>query len=130
MSEVRDFDEEYGFADKEGVSFKLGGHVFTTKPVLHPYILLKRDGNEGGLETAIRIIRSSLTSEDEQIFSQLIDDPEVLISANQVDQIAAWIMEEISGRPTKQPRSSGAGEKQTGRTSKAVSPLPDRTATA
>lgn len=108
MAEVRDFDAEYDFASKEGVTFKLGGREFRTKPVASPGPLL----NPGsGLDAAMKIFQAVLVPEDLDAFNELVNDPNpnVLISASQIDNIAAWLVEVTSGRPTESPASSGNG---------------------
>lgn len=101
-----DFDEEFDLANKEGVSFVLGGHTFTTKGSLHPKAFLNKDR---GLEFAIGLIRVALIPEDREVFDAMIEDPDILLSAKQVDSVGSWLVEVYSDRPTESPAKSGAG---------------------
>jgi hypothetical protein len=119
---IRNFDEEYEFDKVKPVVFILGGKTLHAKPILHPSLFLSRKEGETGIESAVRIIMGSLIDADKKVFQALIDDPNIRISANQVDDIATWLLEVASGgRPTKSRPTSGNGAAKTGTGSKATS---------
>lgn len=115
MSEPRDFDAEYDWSNRAGLTFKLGGHVFTTKPVA-PVKAFMTSG-KSGLDVAMDFFKAILVPDVVPIFMEMIESDTVLISAKQIDSIAAWLMGELSGNPTESPASSGNGENATSSTS-------------
>lgn len=104
----RDFDEEYkDQIGRDGHTFVLAGIEFTTKGHIPPAAFLHE---RGGVNTAISIIRACLDDEQRQRFNDLLMDYNAPITAEQVDQIGVWLLEQESGnRPTKEPASSGPG---------------------
>lgn len=103
----RNFDEEFGLQEKKPVQFVLGGQTFTVRPVLHPAILMQ---DLDGLEGLLRFIRGCLDAPSREAFQALIDDPDVLVSVDQISAVSSFIVEELSdGRPTASPASSGDG---------------------
>lgn len=107
----KDFDEAFAwYDDLEGHTFVLGGEKFHTVPVSTPESWLAMR-SEQGLDGTIAYLRKMLVPEDVERFTALIDNEnrDVLISAHQVDQVALWLLEVASGRPTKAPGRSNAG---------------------
>lgn len=110
----RNFDEEYAYDQLEGHTFVLGGRKFHTIAVSTPQAYLAlRDGI--GLDGAIGFLRKMIVEEDREEFEALIaeDNTSVMVSAHQVDAVAAWLIEVAVGRPTQAPASSKAGRKTT-----------------
>jgi hypothetical protein len=102
----RNFDDEYQIAAKEGHSFTLAGQVFRTKAIAP--VAAFRD-KETGLDAAIMFLKRLLVPEDREAFDLLMDNEDAPISPHQIDQIATWLIEETSGRPTESPAGSGSG---------------------
>lgn len=103
----RDFDAE--FADslsQPGFTFKLGGHTFHTKPVPPPKAFLVK---ERGFMAAHDFLLAMLTPEDREVYEKMVEDPNANLSAFQIDEIASWLIEVTSERPTEAPASSGSG---------------------
>lgn len=118
----RNFDEEYAFDKQKPTAFVLGGKTLQATPILHPSIFLSRDTKLSGVEAAVKIIMGALVPKDRKVFQGLLDDPDVRISASQVDDIATWLLEVASeNRPTKSRSSSGNGGAKTGTGSKGSS---------
>jgi hypothetical protein len=110
----RNFDEEYAYDQLEGHTFVLGGRKFHTHPVSTPQAYLAlREGM--GLDGAIGFLKKMIVDEDLQEFNDLIaeDNASVMVSAHQIDAVAAWLIEVAVGRPTTAPASSKAGRKTT-----------------
>lgn len=106
MADVRNFDEEYDYSSKQGLTFILGGYEFHSKPIAPPAAFLSE---KKGMDFAVSFLKDVLLPEDREIFIKMIEDSDVMISAYQLDQIAAWVMEQTSGRPTQSPPTSGSG---------------------
>lgn len=123
----RNFDEEYQITEKEGHSFTLAGQVFRTKAIAP--VAAFRD-KETGLDAAIMFLKRVLVPEDREKFDALMADEDAPISPYQVDQIATWIIEETSGRPTESPDTSGTGDGTTSTPLKAVSSTQEETGTS
>lgn len=104
--EVLDFDEEYEDVEKVGMTFKLGGQVWHTKAIAP--VAAFRDKTEG-LDAAVNFLALTLVAGEQEAFLEMIDDPESGISAYQLDQVAAKVIERTSGRPTGRRGSSGTG---------------------
>lgn len=122
MSEVRDFDAEFGLDEKEGLAFKMGGQEFRTKPVA-PLKAFRADFG-GGMDSAISFISLTLVAEDRERFQALVEDPDSLLSPFQVAEVAKWLIEETMGRPTVPPASSENGSGATDDSSKDASSSP------
>lgn len=122
----RNFDDEYQIAAKEGHSFTLGGQTFHTKAIAP--VAAFRD-KETGLDAAIMFLKRLLVPDDREAFEALLANEDAPISPFQIDQIASWLIEETSGRPTDSPGSSGTGgePEATSTSLKAVSSTPEET---
>lgn len=116
---TRNFDEEFDYSSKEGHTFVLGGYTFHTVQVAPPAAFLSLNMG-AGFEVAANFIRCILIEEDKPTFEELLTSTTnvVPVSAFQIDQIASWLIGEMSGRPTEAPDSSGNGVGRTSSTSK------------
>lgn len=121
MSDVKDFDAEFKMEEKRGVSFILRGREFHTKKLLSVKDWKAEKGN--GLDYSIALIKLSLVAEDRDAFQAIIDDEDGP-GPFQIDQIATFIWEKLSGRPTVSPEPSGPGPVATnsGSTENSASP--------
>lgn len=110
----RDFDEEFALDQREGHTFVLGGQKFHTIAVTTPESYTALYENRGFVGT-LQFLRKMLVPEDIEAFDKLVADEnrDVLISAYQVDQVANWLIEVATGRPTKAPGSSTPGRAAT-----------------
>lgn len=124
QSAPRDFDAEYDLANRTGKQFRLGGHTFTTKGV--PPVAAFR-GKERGLDAAIKFLQDVLIPEDREIFTSMLDDAGTLISGPQIDDVASWLISELSERPTPASDSSGSTGAQSETSSKAALSSVDET---
>lgn len=127
MAEVRNFDEEFAdYKDREGPTFVLGGQEFHAKGVVSVSAFMDKD-NESNINASVRFLRLALLPEDREKFDELVEDPDVLISMYQIDEVVNWIIAQVSGRPTEARAPSGGGGARTARTLKAASNSPAAT---
>lgn len=99
MAEPINFDEE--FEDEfegEEFSFILSGQTFNTKNFIPPKAFLS---GERGFASAIHFFRHVLDEDSRERFDKLVDDSNSRVSARQLDRIAARVIQEVSGRPTR-----------------------------
>jgi hypothetical protein len=85
-------------------------------------VVAKEQGGRVELDAAVATLRAVL---EEVAASE--EKPSVIVSAYQVDQVASWLIEVTSGRPTPGPVSSGTGPDTTSDGSKESSPSPAET---
>lgn len=120
----RDFDAER--KKREGHTFKLGGETFHTYPGMS-YTFINRSDKEmeekaesdGRLTAVVGWIRNLIVVEEREKFDAVLTNPEIYIEAQDVLDLSSWLLEAISGRPTKRPASSGNGAGRPGTGSKA-----------
>lgn len=121
----RDFDKER--KKKPGHTFKLGGETFHTYPGLSVTLLkhfqTRKEGEElsgqEALDETLDFIRTLIVKGDREKFNTLIDSEDIYIDGDDLLELSNWLVEVISGRPTKRPASSGNGAAKTGTGSKA-----------
>lgn len=120
----RDFDKER--KKKPGHTFKLGGETFHTYPGLSVTFIRREEGTDVlPLDQTLAFIRSLIVEKERATFDNLIKSPDIYIEGDDLLAVSNWLVEVISGRPTKRPVSSGNGAKATGTGSKAKSSSPD-----
>ena len=129
---MKDFDEARATRptlDEDARSFKLAGETFTIRPFVRA----------DTLAAAGRVSDKSSIADDVDAFDELIvgfledadherylalrrreTDP---VTFNDLMELAAWMVETSSGRPTRQPSPSTAGPGKTGDGSTGESPL-------
>lgn len=109
----RDFDAERKKTKKDGHKFTVGGETFRTYPGMSVTFWAAQEKAKGKsdipLERTIRFLRSLIVKEDRVRFDKLIYSDDVYIEADELVDISNWLIEVISGRPTKSPASSGNG---------------------
>lgn len=114
----RDFDKER--KKKPGHTFKLGGETFHTYPGMSVTFIRKESTEDTTpLDGTLSFIRSLILPKDRDKFDTLINSEDIYIEADDLLELSNWLVEVISGRPTKRPASSGNGAAKTGTGSKA-----------
>lgn len=107
----RDFDAER--TERDTHSFTIGGetfHTYTAMSVTFWKAQQKREGDEQiPLERTIRFLRSMILREERERFDAMLESEETYIAANELLEVSNWLIEVISGTPTKSPASSGSG---------------------
>lgn len=101
----RNFDAERS-APSEGHAFTLAGHTYHTRGQAPPSAFLDK---ASGLEAAVSFIKAVLVPSDVETFEALMASDECPASAHEINDIAIWLIEVTSGRPTPAPVSSGSG---------------------
>lgn len=132
MSEqYRDFDAELPVKKSPKLRFKLGGEEFSTLEHLHPSVFLVA-GEERGTRGAVGFLQRTLDRDSRVLLDEMLADPDVEISDEQLDSVAAWVLRHLSGsaeRPTQPSSPSGGGDGSTSNTSKESSPSPEPVST-
>ena len=110
-SRFKDFGDDQNVV-KEPLSFKLYGEDFHCHPALQGKVLLdtvsKADASDPA--AAARMIddffQKSLTEESYERFNSLLNDSEKIVTVETLSEITAWLVEQYSERPTKEPERS------------------------
>jgi hypothetical protein len=106
---------------KKGHTFTLVGETFHTYPGMSVTFVNTEDEEEEQLkplQSIIKFIRSLIVKDERERFDRLLNDPDVYIDVDDLLEIARWLVEVTSGRPTKSPSSSGNGAGRTSSGSK------------
>jgi hypothetical protein len=107
----KDFGDDQNVV-KEPLSFKLYGQDFHCHPALQGKALLDTVSKADAADpaAAARMIdeffKKSLTDESYERFNALLDDPEKIVTVETLSEIVAWLVEQYSERPTKEPERS------------------------
>jgi hypothetical protein len=115
MPRHKDFSGGRKIGDYEPITFSLNNQEFTAKPAIQGSTLLEfvasADGDSGGAmaNALYTFFKDVMTPEEYDRFMVLLKDPEVIIDMELIGEIAAWLVEEYSGRPTEQPKLSSVG---------------------
>lgn len=105
-----------GEVDKTPLSFKLHGEEFNCRPSIQGKVLLNIVANSGGddgvgVANAITSFFSAcLEPESFDRFETLLANPDKIVTVETLGEITAWLVEEYSSRPTKQPEVSSSGQ--------------------
>lgn len=107
--------KDFGAGDStrsEPLSFKLHGEEFECYPNLQGKVLLdlavnsSEDSGVAAAKTVTDFFVHALKPESYERFNVLIEDPERIVTVETLADITAWLVEEYSGRPTKEPSGS------------------------
>lgn len=136
---MKDFDEARtarSTRDAEERSFKLGGETFTIRPAVRPETLAAAarvttdSGVADDIEAFDELILGFLEDEGRARYETLRRREEDPVTFTDLMEVAAWMVEVNSGRPTVQPSPSSAGLPQTPTSLTVVSPSQAETQTA
>lgn len=109
----RDFDAERAKRPARVVRFTLGGQKFEGRATLR-IGLLREIRKLTGSASNEKLIESVLGEADAQRWRDLLDDPDTDIEASDIADVAMWIFEVASDRPTGSPSDSSAGPNTAG----------------
>jgi len=120
----RDFGSAQVFdtADMEPIIFKLDGETFICRSALPGAALLDfvsdADSGEGGRasESIVRFFKLAMDDTEHQRFQAFITRSTRVIPIDTLAEIAAWLVEVYSERPTPRPLASPNGTSTTDRT--------------
>lgn len=117
----KDFGKTKTIDDYEPLSFTLEDQEFTCRRAINGASLLKfvadADSQEGGRSAMalLDFFDQALEELDAKRFRRLVDDPDILLEIATIGEIAAWLVEQYTGRPTEEPSESSGGSKKIGR---------------
>lgn len=109
---TRDFGATKRLTDFDPLNFMLNGETFNCRPAIQGNTLLdfvaEADSDDGGKAAgALRsFFAKSLTEEDYSKFTLMLDSPDVIVDLSVLGDIAGWLVEEYTSRPTTEPESS------------------------
>lgn len=115
MTRHKDFSGGTKISEFEPLTFSLNGQKFEAVPAIQGSTLLEfvasADGESGGAAaTALyKFFEDVMEPDQYQRFQAVLKDPEVIIDMELIGEIAGWLVEEYTSRPTKRPESSSDG---------------------
>jgi len=115
MARHKDFSGGKKISDFEPLTFSLNKKKFTAKPAVQGSALLEfvaaADSDSGGAaaQALYGFFESVMDEKEYAKFMGVLKDPEVIIDMELIGEIAAWLVEEYSSRPTEQPEPSASG---------------------
>lgn len=107
----------------EPIEFELNEQTFRCKPALQGAVLLefvsRADSNDGAAAAgALYSFFEDVMETDEYArFREYLRNPDVIIEMDTIGDIAAWLIEEYTARPTQPSESSASGPSSSGPTS-------------
>jgi hypothetical protein len=116
----KDFSGGTKIEDFEPLTFTLNGQKFECVPAIQGSVLLEfvaaADGESGGAaaNALYKFFRDTMTREEYERFDLMLKDPEVIIDMETIGEIAGWLVEEYTARPTRRPVSSVGGPSTSG----------------
>lgn len=119
----KDFGKTTAIDEFPPLGFALNGEEFACKQAMSGAVLLdfvrRADSNSGGMaaEAIIDFLSMAMEEEDAARFDALIKDPEHIVEVETLGEIAGWLVEQYTTRPTKARSRSASGRSNGGRTS-------------
>jgi len=126
-SRFKDFGKTQTLDDFPPLGFALNGEEFVCRPAVAGAVLLdfvrRADSNSGGMaaDAIVEFLEDSLEENDKERFVAMIRDPEVIVEVDTLGEIAGWLIEQYTSRPTKPRSRSAGGRSSTGRGSTDIS---------
>lgn len=120
-SRYRDFGKTQALDEYEPLAFALNGDDFSCRPALAGAVLLdfvrRADSDSGGVaaEAIIQFLEDSLEEPDRDRFTSMIRDPDVIVEMDMLGDIAGWLIEQYTARPTKPRTRPANGRSSIGR---------------
>jgi hypothetical protein len=113
-------------APTDPVTFSLNNQTFSARPAIQGAFLLhfvtQADSDSGGqaAEALMNFYQRVLLPESWERFEKLINDPDTIVSIEQLSEIVGWLVSEYTKRPTTGSSSSSPGPLTVGPTSTAT----------
>lgn len=108
MTRFKRFSSGQRVDELEPLEFELAGEVFHCKPALQGYelIMFMSESNveDRGAESVLKLFDRVMAASEYERFQALLTGDDVIISINDLGEIAAWLVEQYTERPT-QPQS-------------------------
>lgn len=101
--------------DFEPVEFQLNDQTFTCKPALQGAVLLEfvshADSESGGAQAGALygLFEDCMEPKEYERFRAYLNQPDLIIEMTTIGDIASWLVEEYTARPTQQPENSASG---------------------
>lgn len=105
------------------IEFELNDQVFTCKPALQGAVLLefvsKADSESGGAAAGALygFFEDAMDPSEYIRFVDYLKSPDIIIEMSLIGDIAGWLVEQYTDRPTQAPVPSGTGQSSAGTTS-------------
>ena len=124
----KDFGQTQALDDYDPLGFALNGQQFACKPAMAGAILLdfvrRADSESGGsaADAIVDFLEDSIADDSERTqFITMIRDPDVIVEVETLGEIAGWLIEQYTTRPTKPRSRSSNGRSSIGRGSTDIS---------
>ena len=120
MARHKDFSGGTKISDFEPLTFSINGTRFEAVPAVQGSVLLEfvaaADSESGGSAASAlyKFFEDVMEPGEYARFQKVLKDPDVIIDMELIGEIAGWLVEEYSARPTRRPESSAAGQEVTG----------------
>lgn len=107
-------------SDFEPVEFELNDQTFTCTPAVQGAVLLEfvaaADSESGGAAAGAiySFFKDVMTEAEYARFRDYLNNPDLIFDMEAIGEIAGWLVEEYTSRPTKAPVSSSVGELSSG----------------
>jgi len=108
MTRFKDFGAGGEVAD-DPLSFSLHGETFECRPTIQGKTLLtmvadaESDDTSKILNIITEFFHKTLLPESYERFEALIEDPDRIVTVETLGEITAWMVEQYTERPTKEP---------------------------
>jgi hypothetical protein len=123
----KDFGKTQALDEYEPLGFALNGDDFSCRPALAGAVLLdfvrRADSDSGGVaaEAIIQFLEDSLEDADRDRFVAMIRSDDVIVEMDVLGDIAGWLIEQYTTRPTKPRTRPANGRSSIGRGSTDIS---------
>jgi hypothetical protein len=119
----KDFGKTTAIDEFPPLGFALNGEEFSCRQAMSGAALLdfvrRADSNSGGAaaEAIVEFLNTALEEDDAIRFDAMIKDPDQIVDVETLGEIAGWLVEQYTTRPTKARSRSASGRSNGGRTS-------------
>lgn len=117
MTKFKDFGAPVTTENAEEIMFRLYGEDFYCRPQIPGKVMLDlagRSGNDDDTAASATVItdffKYVLVQESYTRFNTLCEDPDRIVTIEQLMDIISWLMETYSNRPTQRPEVSPDGQ--------------------
>lgn len=107
----------------EPIEFELNDQTFVCKPALQGAVLLEfvsnADSESGGAQAGAlyKFFQDCMEPAEYERFQAYLNQPNLIIEMTTIGEIASWLIEEYTARPTQPSESSAPGPSNVGHTS-------------
>lgn len=107
----------------EPVEFELNDQTFHCRPALQGAVLLefvaRADSESGGAQAGALydFFKDCMEEAEYERFRAYLNQPDLIIEMTTIGEIASWLVEEYTARPTLRSENSGSGPSSAGPTS-------------